>query len=262
MNSVQKPLTFLDLRLPISPCALPNGPAWRIANYRPGQTALVAPCWAPHFSCLPKKSKQKKAPRHPGLRFAQTPLAPALLRGSSRRAIHGPSFLIWHPCQMPLSTAPALGLLTGTVRLLNHLCRVENAACGFSTARGKGGQRCAVDHPTKNYRFARTDSPVRRVSGIGAEGVERHGCRERRDGTRMSLRDVPLERRWSERTPSAQRAGPYAGRAFSLLTFSLRAQRESEAPWKAQSVALYRGKRGEPCKNPRQHAKVCRRPRT
>ena len=182
--------------------------------------------------------------------------------GTARRAILGPSHLSRRPCRSTPSTPIPLTLLTGTVRLLNHLCRVENAACGFSTARGKGGQRCAVDHPTKNYRFARTDSPVRRVSGIGAEGVERHGCRERRDGTRMSLRDVPLERRWSERTPSAQRAGPYAGRAFSLLTFSLRAQRESEAPWKAQSVALYRGKRGEPCKNPRQHAKVCRRPRT
>ena len=218
MNSVQKPLAFLDLRLPISPCALPNGPAWRIANYRLGQTALVAPCWAPHFSCLPKKSKQKKAPRHPGLRFAQTPLAPVLLRGSSRRAVLGPSRLIWHPCQMPLYTAPPLGLLTGPVRRPKPCCSTEDR---------------------KSCRRARTNGPVRRVSGIGVEGVERHGCRERRDGTRMSLRDVPLKRRWSERTPSAQRLGPHVGRVFSLLTFSLRVQRESEAPCKAQQEIEY-----------------------
>ena len=40
-------------------------------------------------------------------------LASALFRGSSRWAILGPSCLIWHPCQMPLSTAPPFGLLTG-----------------------------------------------------------------------------------------------------------------------------------------------------
>mgnify|MGYP003502986282 CR=1 FL=1 len=88
------------------------------------------------FLCLCKEKVSKRnTPRHPGLRFAQTPLAPVLLRGSSRRAIHGPSFLIWHPCQMPLCTTPALGLLTRTVQLPNRLRRVENAACGFSTER-------------------------------------------------------------------------------------------------------------------------------
>ena len=45
-----------------------------------------------------------------------------------------------------------------------------------------------------------------------------------------------------------RRFGPHVGRAFSLLTFSLRraairVQRESEAPCKAQSVAKCRGKR-------------------
>ena len=55
----------------------------------------------------------------------------------------------------------------------------------------------------------RANAPCRRVSGIVAEGVERHGCRERRDGPWMALRDVPLEQRWRERTPA--QPGPYDG---------------------------------------------------
>jgi hypothetical protein len=35
--------------------------------------------------------------------------------------------------------------------------------------------------------------PFRRPSGIAAEGVERHGCRESHDGPGMALRGVPLE---------------------------------------------------------------------
>ena len=84
------------------------------------------------FACAKEKVTKEKA--HPAsgfrcaklIRFAHpagqpsavTPLryvslVPALFRGSSRWAILGPSFLIWHPCQMPLYTAPPLGLLTG-----------------------------------------------------------------------------------------------------------------------------------------------------
>jgi len=36
--------------------------------------------------------------------------------------------------------------------------------------------------------------PFRRPSGITVEGVERHGCRESRDGPGMALHGVPLER--------------------------------------------------------------------
>ena len=36
--------------------------------------------------------------------------------------------------------------------------------------------------------------PFSRPSGIAVEGVERHGCRESRDGPGMALRGVPLER--------------------------------------------------------------------
>ncbi|MGK8439186.1 hypothetical protein ACRS3X_17950 [Ectopseudomonas hydrolytica] len=60
-----------------------------------------------------RESNQRESA--PGIRVSlrETPLAPALFRGSSRWAIPGPSFLVWHPCQTPLSTAPPLGLLTG-----------------------------------------------------------------------------------------------------------------------------------------------------
>ena len=117
----------------------------------------VAPFTAPHFSCLPKKSKQKKAPRHPGLRFAKTSLVSALLRGSPRRVILDPSRLIWHPCQMPLCTVPPLGLLTGMGRLPRHLCRVVNRAksCSPDEIRDNGFQlqkspdciRATILHP-------------------------------------------------------------------------------------------------------------------
>ena len=49
-------------------------------------------------------------------------------------------------------------------------------------------------------RFRRVQSPPRRANGIVVEEVERHGCRESRDGPGMAHRGGPLERRWSERT--------------------------------------------------------------
>jgi len=51
-------------------------------------------------------------------------------------------------------------------------------------------------------RQATPTAPFRRVSAIAVEGVERHGCRESRDGPGMALRGVPLEWRWSKRTRS------------------------------------------------------------
>ena len=64
--------------------------------------------------CLRERESNQRESA-PGIRVSlrETSLVPALLRGSSRWAIPGPSFLIWHPCQTPLYTAPPLGLLTG-----------------------------------------------------------------------------------------------------------------------------------------------------
>ena len=76
----------------------------------------------------------------------------------------------------------------------------------------------------------RPTAPFRRVSGIAEEGVERHGCRESRDGPGMALRGVPLERRWSERTRS-EAQGRMAGQAF-LVTFV--ATDKSDPPSRAE----------------------------
>ena len=64
--------------------------------------------------CLRERESNQRESA-PGIRVSlrETSLAPVLLRGSSRWAIPGPSFLVWHPCQTLLYTAPPLGLLTG-----------------------------------------------------------------------------------------------------------------------------------------------------
>ena len=265
MNTVQERLAFLCPQLQVAPCTAPSCPACCIANFRASQTFPVAPCRAPHFSCLPKNSKQKKAPRHPGLRFAQT------------------------------SLAPVLGLLRGTAGLPNPLCRVENAACGFSTERSLVDNAARLSTLRITFKHARTDSPVRRVSGIGAEGVKSQGCDESCAEPWTAQRSGPLERRWttawmqeverrrmpkpSERTRFAalRRNGPDAGGAFSLLTFSLRKQtkrsevtaagwpegrakrvKESDAPCRAQPVVESRGTCNQPSRCPRLHEKTCR----
>ncbi len=65
------------------------------------------------FLVWPRKSNQKEV--HPYIRvlLRKTPLAPALLRGSSRRAIPGPSLLARHPCLASPYATPALSLLKG-----------------------------------------------------------------------------------------------------------------------------------------------------
>jgi hypothetical protein len=65
------------------------------------------------FLVWPRKSNQKEG--HPYIRvlLRKTSLASALLRGSSRRAIPGPSLLARHPCLAPPYATPTLGLLKG-----------------------------------------------------------------------------------------------------------------------------------------------------
>jgi len=65
------------------------------------------------FLVWPRKSNQKEG--HPYIRvlLRKTSLASALLRGSSRRAIPGPSLLARHPCLATPYATPKLGLLKG-----------------------------------------------------------------------------------------------------------------------------------------------------
>ncbi len=66
------------------------------------------------FLVWPRKSNQKEG--HPYIRvlLRKTSLPPALRRGSSRRAIPGPSLLARHPCLATPCATPTLGLLKGT----------------------------------------------------------------------------------------------------------------------------------------------------
>ena len=154
----------------------------------------------------------------PGIRvFAPVPLRRLAVKDHPWPEAAPPIGAFSASCLETCCATPALCLLTGMVRLPKPLCRVENAACGFSTGRilVDNAARLSTLRITPNH--ARTNSPVRRVSVIGVEGVERHGCRESHDGPWMALRDVPLEHRWSERTPSAKRSGPDVGCVSSWL---------------------------------------------
>lgn len=96
------------------------------------QSLFISPLRRVTFSLRAQRESNQRESA-PGIRVSlrSTSLAPALLRGSSRWAILGPSFLVWHPCQTPLSTAPPLGLLTGFGD------RVVWAICGRQSERQK-----------------------------------------------------------------------------------------------------------------------------
>ena len=124
------------------------------------------------------KRNQKVLPLHAALR-----LAPVLLRGPAYKG---------HPWPFkPLAASMRL------VPLRNTSTRPPD--------RDRSPSRPEV-RASLVWFFCRvssdTNRPFRRVSGIAVEGVERHGCRESRDGPGMALRGVPLEWRWSERTRS------------------------------------------------------------
>ncbi len=192
-------------------------PSWLLQSI----DRFFRPTGRPTFFACAKKARQRNTPRHPGLAVLDFPPSGAVPRVVSKG----------HPWP-----------------IVPHLASMPNAPLHSTSTRptdGDGpttGSHAFQVRVAKSYWYARTGSPVSRASGIGVEGVERHGCRESCAGPWMAQRSVPLERRRSERTPGAKRSGPDAGSAFSLLTFSLRKQRESEAPCKAQSVASKQGK--------------------
>ena len=183
-----------------------------------------APPGASLFFARAKKSKQKKA--RPCIRVwsrcAQTPLTPVSLRGHVTKG---------RPCPfVPRSASmPRVPLRNACVRPPEgELGAVRNPAVrqtSFAATR-----RAA---PLLGSR-RRDEGPLRRPNGIAAQGGERHGRRESFEGTGTSLRSVPLEQRWSEGTPA--QPGPDVGCAFSLVTFSLHRQRESDSPEGAKPV--------------------------
>ena len=164
----------------------------------------------------PRESNQREG--HPDIRVSlrETALPPVPLRGPSRRDVPVPSFLARRPCLASPCATPALGLLTGTVarmkllRLIVPTLAWAPSVCARPCRLGPG--------------------PVRRPSGVDVEGDWRQGCRQRRKGAWTPLVRRPLERRWSEGSLAAQPPDPDVGCAFSLVTFSLHRQRESNSP--------------------------------
>ncbi len=166
----------------------------------------------------PRKSNQKEG--HPCIRvlLRKTPLATALLRGSSRRAIPGPSLLARHPCLATPYATPTLGLLKGARdRVVWTFLNSNKAPSSFN-----GEQSRRMDATIKLLRWASpilrskahctmlrllisgTDqqtppnAPFRRPNGIAAQRGERHGCRERTrrppdEGPWMALARRPSE---------------------------------------------------------------------
>jgi hypothetical protein len=76
-----------------------------------GQPAAVTPLR--YVGSRKRESNQRESAPDIPVSLRSTPLAPALLRGSARWAILGPTCLVWPPCQTPLYATPALSLLTG-----------------------------------------------------------------------------------------------------------------------------------------------------
>ena len=161
------------------------------------------------------KSNQNRLPHDTGLRCAQTSLAPVLLRRHAPKGRPVPSALSRRPASKP--AAQHLRSASSTGRFCGH----RMTRCSPDEIRDNGfqGQTSPDLIGATIQSHARTGSPVRRVSGIGVEGVERHGCRESCDGPGTALRSGPLERRWSERTRNVAKrnGGPDVGCVSSWL---------------------------------------------
>jgi len=167
-----------------------------------------------------KKSKQKKA--RPCIRGwslrDQTSLTPALLRGHATKG--RPCPFVTRSASMPRDpprnacARPPEGEWGAVPTAMRRsLHRDHRYFANASVIRGRSG---------------REQGPLRRPSGVGLEVVERHGRRESSEGAGTPFRSGPLEGRWSEGTPA--QPGPDVGCAFSLVTFSLHTQRESDSP--------------------------------
>ncbi len=132
-------------------------------------------------------------------------------------------------------------------RLVSNVAR-KNWWVSFAlpTLRSERGVRCRLPSPARsNQRNAldlslleklqatRSGFPFRRPSTGVAQGGSRHGCRERSDGTWMSLRDDPRSNAGARgvlRSKTRMRGWP----SFWLLF--LGHTRKSDAPCKAQPV--------------------------
>ncbi len=180
---------------------------------------MVSPLRRVTFSLLVQRESNQREST-PGIRvwLRQTSLAPALLRGSSRWAIPGPSFLVWHPCQTPLSTTPPLGLLTGFGD------RVVWAICGRQKAKASRvspALRVLAFHP-QSHRQRQTPHQEAEWNRCGRERAAwmRREAQRARDGP-----CTPAPGAMMERGKSSAARPACKGQDF-LLTFGAFAKSE------------------------------------
>ena len=150
-----------------------------------------------------------------------TALVPSLLRGPAYKG---------HPWPFtPLAASmPLAPLRSDSIRPSERgvWCRLPGPACS--------NQRNALDLTLlEKLQATRSGFPFRRPSTGVAQGGSRHGCRERSDGTWMSLRDAPRSNAGARgvlRSKTRMQGWP----SFWLLF--LGHTRKSDAPCKAQPV--------------------------
>ncbi len=192
------------------------------------------------FLVWPRKSNQKEG--HPYIRvlLRKTSLASALLRGSSRRAIPGPSLLARHPCLATPYATPTLGLLKGI--------------------RDRGAWKCPSNESKKSIRLflrarpdrrhqpplsvGRMESAWRRASGMdAARGVKGHGwplyagprsvdgMREvERSETRMEGQDFLVPFGGPAIRATAKRDSPSRAKPMRLPTRSIGLTQRTQSP--------------------------------
>ncbi len=154
---------------------------------------------------------------------ASMPLAP-LHTDSVRPSERGDSVASAGPCSKSFVW---LRRRVGNAKLTHRSCRAS-----FDGRADCGGKCFAVFHPT-SLQATRSLIPFRRPSAGVAQGGSRHGCRERSDGTWMSLRDDPRSNAGARevlRSKTRMQGWP----SFWLLF--LGQTRKSDAPCKAQPV--------------------------
>ena len=180
-------------------------PDWQVCVYPPkawhGPLTRVLNVWvAPLTGATPFLLAQERCAKegHPayGFRFAQLPSLRCRSGGRLTWAIPGPLSgaavgISPHPCGSSPSATPALGPLTGP---RSRACEIST---GSSSRRLFFALALALAFELRSRR--RRQNPLqeaewnRRVRGRTGS-LERHGCRESRDGPGMALRGVPLER--------------------------------------------------------------------
>ena len=176
--------------------------------------------------------------------------------GRLTRAVPGPLSLSPHPCGSPLYATIPLTLLKGRLELPDsHVSSPAPTLCVGANPVRSSSQSCRpvqnnewtegmgtinARSARKSHQATRSPNPVRRPSGGVAQGDEPQGCGERTRRPRLKGQGWPFKPApgvTPERGKSGRRPAPDAGRAFSLVTFSLRAQRESDSPCRAKPVA-------------------------